>query len=78
MLASQQCQREAAPRQGGRGGCFAEIRRRLASPSLVDDACRQRLQAMACRLDRIRRLGGEYARVGFSSEAAEVALGRGT
>ena len=48
---------------------LAELRRRLARPSGLDDAHRQRLGELASRLVRVRELGDEYARVGLSEYA---------
>jgi hypothetical protein len=53
---------------------FAELRGHLASPSVVGDGHRQRLQELAKRLARVQALGDEYARVAFSSFVA-AALG---
>jgi hypothetical protein len=70
-------QAESAPqrRQGGRRTGIAELRRQLASPSVLTEGHRQRLLELAKRLARVQALGDEYARVELSSYVA-AALGR--
>ncbi len=55
---------------------FAELRRGLTAPSMMDDGSRQRLVDFARRLARVRARGDEYLRVDFSEYAVEaLALG---
>lgn len=53
---------------------LAELRRRLAAPSMMDDGDRQRLVDLVRRLARVRALGGEYLRVDISEYAVEELL----
>lgn len=65
---------------GEKHGCFraalAELQRRGAGPSGLEDVLRQRLLVLARRLARVRSLGNEYARVGFSEHVEAVVSGR--
>ena len=54
---------------------FAQLRSRLANPSLMDGESRQRLVVLAQRLARVRALGGKYSRVDMSDYAMETLLG---
>jgi hypothetical protein len=72
MLISQ-CHGDPSARQGCQAADLAELRRQLQQPSMIDDACRQRLVDLARRLARVRALGNEYHRV-FFGEAAQEAL----
>jgi len=58
--------------QGSCGVDLAELRCRLAEPSGLNDACRQRLRDLARRLARVQALGDEYARVELSPYAQEA------
>ena len=70
MLISQVAQGERPRKQGGTEAGLAELRRQLAEPSSLSDGNRQRLLELARRLARIQGLGGEYARVTLSKQAA--------
>jgi hypothetical protein len=70
MLISQTAQGKAARPQGSGRVSLAELRRRLADPEETGDGTRQRLIELARRLARVRALGDEYGRVGFSEPAA--------
>jgi hypothetical protein len=76
MLISQQAQGGMPQPNGSAPGHLAELRRQLADPSSVSDGSRQRLRELARRLTRVRALGGEYGRVGFS-DSARTALAQG-
>ncbi len=66
MLIPRQAESETAARHGGPHATFAELRRRLAEPSKIDDGHRQRLLELARRSARIQALGDEFARVEVS------------
>jgi len=70
MLISQEGCSESHERQGCRRASLAELRRRLAKPSSLDDGHRQRLVDFVQRLARVRSLGDEYGRVELSGYAA--------
>ena len=68
MLISQQACGQAVKRDGSRP-TLAELRRRLSSPSTLDEGHRQRLLDLAQRLARVQALGDEHGRVEFSEQA---------
>jgi hypothetical protein len=73
MLISQSLS-ETTARQGSRPLDFAELRRRVANPSEMDESSRQRLMDLARRLARVRAMGDEYHRVDLSDYAASVLM----
>jgi hypothetical protein len=72
MLIPQQAQRQTPRRQGCRAVPLAELRRRLATPSDLDDETRQRLLDLGTRLAGVQALGDEYARVSASDHVVEA------
>jgi len=66
MLIPQDASCEPRERNGFSRVSLAELRRQLARPSNATDGHRQRLLDLAERLARVRALGGEFSRVGFS------------
>ena len=72
MLISQEVHGQAPPAQGSAPSGLAELRRQLAEPSALCDGNRQRLLELARRLARVRTLGDEYVRVGFSDGAMDA------
>lgn len=68
MLISQQACGQAVKRDGPRP-TLAELRRRLSSPSTLDEGHRQRLLDLAQRLARVQALGDEHRRVELSQQA---------
>ena len=73
MLIPQEVHSGTGQGQGSFRTGLAELRRRVAEPSTMDDGHRQRLLELAKRLARVRFLGDEYSRVEFSVYA-ETAL----
>ena len=69
MLSPQRVPDEPHGRHGRPRADLAELRRRLAEPSAVDGAHRQRLLDLERRLARVHSLGAEYARVQLSEQA---------
>lgn len=67
MFDSQEASSESSGRHGSRPVALAELRRRLARPSDLQDGHQQRLLELAQRLTRVRALGNDYARVELSS-----------
>lgn len=66
MLVSQYVPSGLSRRHGGRRPNLAELRRRLADPSNVEDGHQQRLEELVRRLDRVRAIGNEYAQLELS------------
>ena len=66
---------EADPTHGGKPVGLADLRRQLATPSRLQDGTRQRLSQLAQRLNRIRAMGNEYARLDLS-EHVKAAMDR--
>ena len=66
MLVSQYVPSGLSRRHGGRRPSLAELRRRLAVPSNFEDGHQQRLEELVQRLDRVRAIGNEYARLELS------------
>ena len=73
MLISQSYS-ESDSEQGSSPTDFAELRSLLAHPADMDEQHRQRLMVLARRLARVRALGDEYNRVGFSNHAMDTLL----
>jgi len=69
MLIPRESHCDRSGRQGSPRVSLAELRHRLARPSSLNDTDRQRLLESALRLARVRSLGDEYGRVGFSKYA---------
>ena len=63
MPTSQSVCCELAGGQGGPRTSLAELRRRLARPSRLDQGHRQRLLELTQRLARVRELGAAFGRV---------------
>ena len=74
MLISQNAEGKASGRQGCHTVSFAELRKRLAGPSGINDVYRQRLLDLAKVVTRVQALGDEYARIELS-EHATTAVG---
>ena len=70
MLISQSLS-ESAVGQGSPPMDFAELRRGLSVPSVMDDGNRQRLVGLVRKLARVRALGDEYLQVELSEYAVE-------
>jgi len=51
---------------------FCELRRRLATPSSLDDANKQRLRELAQKVAKIQASGGECHRVDISEYVSEI------
>ncbi len=66
MLIPAEAVSESCVRQGGRVTDFAELRRRLASPSSLDQGQRQRLLELARSVARVQARGDGYGRVQVS------------
>ena len=66
MLIPAEAVGESCGRHGGRRTNFAELRRRLASPSSLDQGQRQRLLELARSVARVQARGDEYGRVQVS------------
>ena len=71
MLVSQRPMSEPSVRQGCLREVLADLQRRGATPD-GEKGLRQRLLALAERLARVRALGDEYARVGFSDDVQKI------
>lgn len=65
MFVTQEAQCQSR-RQGCRPVSLAELRRRMATSTGLNEEQRQRLQDLQSRLARLVALGGEYARVEMS------------
>jgi len=75
MLVSQQTSGLSHRRQGSRRASLAELRRRLARPSDIEDGHRQRLLDLARRLSAVQLLGDGYDRIQLS-EFVNAAMDR--
>lgn len=76
MLIPAESGSDSCGRHGGRRTKFAELRRRLASPSSLDQGQRQRLLELTRSVARVQARGDEYGRVKIS-EFVSVALDTG-
>lgn len=74
MLVSQRPVSEPHDKHGCFRAVLTELRRQGAAPSQCPDGLRQRLLVLARRLARVRSLGNEYSRIGFS-EHVQALLG---
>ena len=74
MLIPQNAEGKTSGGHGCRTVSLAELRKRLAGPSGIEDVYRQRLLDLAKVVTRVQALGDEYARVGLS-EYAIAAVG---
>lgn len=61
-----------APRTDGVGVDMAELRNRVEDPQQFTDADRVAVDVLAGRLARVRSLGGDFLRVGFSTEIENI------
>jgi len=66
MLIPQDVRCEAKRRHGSDRVSLSELRRRLARPSTISEAHRQRLSMIVRRAARVRALGDEYAGISVS------------
>ena len=66
MFISRSAQSKLTRQQGSESVSLAELRRRLSSPSNLQDGHRQRLLDLARRLARVQAQGDEYARLELS------------
>jgi len=61
-----------APRTDVVGVDMAELRNRVEDPQQFTDADRAAVEVLAGRLARVRSLGGDFLRVGFSTEIENI------
>ncbi len=72
MLVSQRPQSGSGERHGSLRAVLAELQRRSAAPSSIEDGLRQRLLVLSRRLARVQSLGNEYARVSLSRQVQGI------
>lgn len=61
-----------SPSTDGLGVDMTELRNRMEDPQQFTDADRAAVEVLAGRLERVRSLGGDFLRVGFSTEIENI------